>query len=404
KRRLASTFSITCRICRSAESTANGYGTYHHKQIMRALKGNSRFRLLFYPWYVFEEYVSQTPLTGALDEKEDDLREKFNVTDAQLQWRREKIEELEGDENLFCQEYPSTIEEAFLVTGGTMFPSVKWTPSDNWIRAREWSRELGGSFHLLSSHLETSKGSGLSDGRSLALPGLHYSMGADCAGGTGNDYSEAQVVCLETMEQVATFRSNTISPPRFAESLSKIGAIFNKAYLVPESNQHGLSVLACLRVLEPYKSHQELVYRSRVPIKSQMLDRARKIGALGFKTSSTNKYLLIGILQNLIDELTLYDEITVDQLRGFGEREEGRLGNIESGHDDSVMALALACEGILKLRLRYPPMVEVSASPKPPPATVIDFDDIFSRIRPRQEGWKQHFQKSEAVHGQGTRR
>ena len=385
------------------ESTANGYGTYHHKQVLRALKGTSRFRLLFYPWYIFEEYHSATPLTGRLDDKEIDLRSRFHVTDSQLQWRREKLEELEGDEELFCQEYPATIEEAFLLSGGTMFPKVQWEPTTDWIRSREWSRELGGSLLLLSSHLEASKTGNRFGDTSLATPTYHYIIGADCAGGTGNDYSEAQVLCLETLQQVAVYRSNTISPPDFAAVLARIGRAFNDAYLVPEVNAHGISVISCLKQLLPYAGRPDLIYRSRSPLRTSTFDRAKKLSVTGFKTTATSKYFLIGVLQKVLPHLSLYDEVTVDQLRGFGESEEGQLGNVEAGHDDAVMALALACEGLLKMQLRYPVLPIEQPKPKTPPCTVIDFDDIFSRIRPLHAGWTKLLQpKSETIHGQST--
>lgn len=385
------------------ESTANGYGTYHHKQVLRALKGTSRFRLLFYPWYIFEEYNSRTPLVGELDDVEVNLRRSFKCSDEQLQWRREKLEDLEGDEEVFCQEYPATIEEAFMLSGGTMFPRVQWEPSSEWVRAREWSRDLGGSLLLLSSHLETSSGGGPFGERSMATPNYHYTIGVDCAGGTGNDYSEAQVLCLETGEQVAVFRSNTISPPDFAVTLAKLGVVFNNAFLVPETNAHGISVVACIRKLLPYAGRPDLIYRTRSPFKSGTLDPVKRANAVGFKTTFSTKYFLIGVLQKLLPELTLYDEVTVDQLRGFGESEEGQLGNVEVGHDDAVIALALACEGLLKMRLRYPVMPAPIERAKAPPSTVIDFDDIFSRIRPSHAGWINLLQQREAVHGQSTR-
>jgi len=117
------------------ECTANGYGTFHHQQYMKAVKGTSKFKAFFFPWHIFEEYQSKTPLSGELTEEERKLKEKFGLTDAQLQWRREKIEEFNGDVSLFRQEYPLTIEEAFRVTGGSLFPNATHMPSKMWCKA-----------------------------------------------------------------------------------------------------------------------------------------------------------------------------------------------------------------------------------------------------------------------------
>jgi len=387
------------------ESTANGYGTYHHQQIMRAMKGTSRFRLLFYPWYIFSEYESKTPLVGEYDDRELELKKKFDLPDCKLQWRREKIEDLNGDELLFCQEYPSSIEEAFLVSGGSMFPQVRWEASQNWYKAREASRLLGGSLHLLSTHLNLGTSGGLDLEKTKALPGYHYAFGVDSSGGTGHDFSEVQGVCLETLEQVVAFRSNTLAPPLFGKAVVALGKIFNNAYLVPESNSHGLSTISTIRNTEPYKSNPAWIYRQRLPSKVASFNKMLKVSTMGFKTTGTSKPYIVGILQSLLPEITMYDEVTVDQLRGFGEREEGTLGNVEGANDDAVIALALACEGILKLRIRYPHMGDAATpgdSPRRESRTVVDFADIFSRMQPPSGEWQKNFTR-EANHGHHLR-
>jgi hypothetical protein len=387
------------------ESTANGYGTYHHQQVTKAMKGESRFKLLFYPWYIFEEYESSTPISGEYDDREIELKKKFDTSDRKLQWRREKIEDLNGDETLFCQEYPSSIEEAFLVSGGSMFPTVRWEASKNWYKARELSRLLGGSLHLLSTHLDLGKGGGLNLDTSRAHPNYHYSIGIDSSGGTGHDYSEAQAICLETLEQVLVFRSKTLAPPLFGKAIVALGKMLNNAFLVPESNSHGLSTISTIRSIEPYKSSPSLLYRQRLPSKAASINKLLRVSTTGFKTTGISKPYIIGILQSLLPELTIYDQVTIDQLRGFGEREEGTLGNVEGSNDDAVMALALASEGVLKLRMRYPnlgtdaPPNYAFAERKP---TVVDFEDIFKRLPSPTGEWHKNFHR-EAIYGHHLR-
>jgi hypothetical protein len=61
-----------------------------------------------------------------LTNEEFELKEKFDLDDEQLQWRRYTIRnDFDGDEKMFRQEYPSTPEEAFLVTGRTVFNQDK---------------------------------------------------------------------------------------------------------------------------------------------------------------------------------------------------------------------------------------------------------------------------------------
>jgi len=351
------------------ESTANGFGTLHHKQYMRAMGGVSRFHPIFYPWYIFKEYSSRTPLSMPLSLEETSLKNKFNLTESQLQWRREKIEEFEGEATLFCQEYPSTVEEAFLVSGGSLFPEPKVTPSTAWVKV---TPPLGvGSLNLLSYHPNKE---------------LHYVFGIDTAGGTGGDYSVIEGLCVETLEEVLSYRTNTLSPPQFAKVVSSLGEEYNIAFLVPEANQHGRSLIGCIKDSKPYNENLYRIYRGRIRKPAQTPPvPILKDADYGFITSSITKYPLIGLLQKMVSSLTLFSTVTVDELRGFGEVGLGQLGNLEAEHDDHVIALALACEGVLKEQLKYrEEPVEIKPVYK---GFRITLEDIKNSIKPQGKGW-----------------
>ncbi len=332
------------------ESTANGYGSYHHKQYMKALAGESRFEPIFYSWAIFPEYQSRTPLTSALTIDEIDLIKKYDLTEAQIQWRREKVDEFEGDETLFKQEYPINVEEAFRTTGGSLFPQVDHVPSSMWSTAP--SPFGRGKVSQLSNH---------------PMKDWHYVAGINVAGVTGNDYSTVQILCVETREQVLAYRTNVLSPPEFAQVVAGFGEVYG-AFLVPEQNQHGLSLIGCLKEKGYYSDKSHRIYRSKIT--QTPFTSVQRQNQFGFRTTATSKYPLIGQLLQHMHELILYDEYTVDQLRGFGEIESQKgdsgvitkLGNLDStGHDDDVIALALACEGLRKEQFRVPSVVPINA-------------------------------------------
>lgn len=352
------------------ESTANGFGTLHHKQYMRALGGFSRFYPVFYRWYIFEEYSSKTSLSSPLTQEELILIQKFNLTEGQIQWRREKVEEFEGDTLLYGQEYPATVDEAFLVSGGSLFPNLETSKSNEWVKG---SIPLGmGSLNLLSCHPNKD---------------LHYVFGIDVSGGTGNDYSVIEGLCVETLEEVASYQTNTLAPPQFAKVVSELGALYNIAFLVPEANQHGLSLISCLKEAEPYSSNLHRIYKGRVQKGgTQSSIPILKDRGYGFWTTPTTKYPLIGLLRKILPQLTLYSSITVDELRGFGETDLGVLGNLEAEHDDHVLALALACEGLLKEQLHLGlPLKKVEK--KVDTGFKVTLEDIMNSIRPQGKGW-----------------
>ena len=95
------------------ESTANGMGNTFYSLCMDALQGRSQYQLIFIPWFWQEEYTA--PVTEPLryEAKELELIEFYNLTDGQILWRRNKIREMRH-EKLFNQEYPCSIQEAFI--------------------------------------------------------------------------------------------------------------------------------------------------------------------------------------------------------------------------------------------------------------------------------------------------
>ena len=102
------------------ESTANGYETFK-EYWDNAVKGESDFIPLFVAWYEMNEY--KLPYSGfQLTDYEKALKERYNLDNDQLEWRRWCIRNNCGnDDEVFKQEYPSNPEEAFLSTGNCIF-------------------------------------------------------------------------------------------------------------------------------------------------------------------------------------------------------------------------------------------------------------------------------------------
>lgn len=106
------------------ESTANGAQGWFYNEIMAARRGDSVFTVHFYPWWWGEDY--QIPLTEheQMEYTPDEaaLAQKHNLTPEQIKWRRYKQRELK---HLFAQEYPESIETAFLTSGSNVFGDFK---------------------------------------------------------------------------------------------------------------------------------------------------------------------------------------------------------------------------------------------------------------------------------------
>ncbi|MBT9169060.1 MAG: hypothetical protein DDT19_02412 [Syntrophomonadaceae bacterium] len=364
------------------ESTGNGWGTWHQRDFYRSLAGETRDVPIFYGWYLFDEYESKTPPQTDLDEDELKLYaflEEKGYTEEKilkkLQWRREKIDEFNNDVAIFKQEYPTVIEDAFKLTGGALLaPALTTEP--RWHVLREEGR--------LEGHPN---------------PSYHYSLGADCSGGTGNDYSAININCLETQEQVYRWRSNTSDPVKFARVIASKGKWFNEALLVVERNSHGISALSILREL--YSKTK--IYKQPTSAKTVSAPKL-EVPALqyGWLTRDTTKAYLIGITtQFLLDGLKIYDPLTYDELLGFSEDAETGAIISTGDNDDLGVAFMLSCIGLLKLRRTYAESLFAAPAQKQLDVTwrdsegkyLLRFEDIISP-REKKNDWSNFTERS----------
>ncbi len=108
------------------ESTANGVqgqGKFFYDKVQEGLDERSDWTTLFYPWYEHEEYAAEMPESYKLTEEEQELKYLYNLSDNQLAWRRAIIaRDYKGREQLFKQEFPSCIQEAFIRSGTPLVP------------------------------------------------------------------------------------------------------------------------------------------------------------------------------------------------------------------------------------------------------------------------------------------
>ena len=86
------------------------------------MRGESGYAPFFFGWQDHEEYRLEVPYGFELTEEEARLKERFNLTDEQIAWRRKKIsDDYHGNELYFQQEYPMTRKRRFLLVGAGVF-------------------------------------------------------------------------------------------------------------------------------------------------------------------------------------------------------------------------------------------------------------------------------------------
>lgn len=331
------------------ESTSNGLN-YYSELATQAENGENDFKLFFFNWinggslfknkYIeaVEKYKAKNN-NKMLSDKDLDSEEKellkLGATMEQLVWRRTQIGII-GKEK-FKQEYPSTMLESFLTTGASVFDNKKLNDVEKAIinnKIKYIKKEnIIGLPQLLQLHY----------GRSFFIyqipkAGKRYYIGADLSEGVGQDYSVIEVLNSDG-EQVAEFYNNKIKPYQMSEIINEIGKYYNYALLCVEKASGGHSVIERLRY--------DLHYMNMVKYKSY--DQFQKlIWNVGFDTNSKTKSIIINDFVEIFEkgQLKINSRRLLQEMKIFEINENGRMGASGSGHDDSVMAMALAIVSI----------------------------------------------------------
>jgi hypothetical protein len=171
-----------------------------------------------------------------------------------------------------------------------------------------------------------------------------YLISADVARGDGADYSAFHVLDLETMEQVAEYRSKE-DTTRYSTILMSVATEYNDALLVVENNNVGWAVLQTL-IDREYKNlfwmKKDLRY---IDSKTQYTNKYRgenRMMVPGFTTSMKSRPLMIENLSKFlrdksikINSIRLVDELYVFIFNN------GKAEALKGYNDDLVMSMAI---------------------------------------------------------------
>lgn len=100
------------------ETTSAGPTGVFYNKYLDAMKGKGRYRHVFVPWHVQNEYKEAGEFTPESEpEEEGEISEAeyqtlHRLSNSQMLWRRSKLQEL-GNSGKFRQEYPLDVTEAF---------------------------------------------------------------------------------------------------------------------------------------------------------------------------------------------------------------------------------------------------------------------------------------------------
>lgn len=274
-------------------STANGIGNLFHLLWTRAVAGLNDFLTIFLPWW-------SRPGRDAA-------------------WYAAQLAEY-TDPQMVKQEYPSTANEAFLVSG-----RVRFKP--DWITAQARNVRTGLPAAQLPVELA------YMDGLTVYVAPIpnwdrRVVIGADVAEGLEHgDYSAATVLDAETLEELAHLHGHW-EPDEFGALLDTLARAY-QALLAVERNNHGHAVLVKLKTLGTPR-----IYTAED-------DRRGWLTNLKTKPLSIDK-----LAEALRDELvTIHTQATLDELQIYRyAKDSTKTGAPDGYNDDRVMSWAIALQ------------------------------------------------------------
>jgi len=319
------------------ESTANGVagkGKHFHDLVMKASRGEGDMELVFIPWFELKEYfrpftseAKKKELIDSLTDYEKWLIKEFNLSYEQLNWRRWAIiNKADGDIEKFQQEYPATIQEAFIASSGLAIPRSLIDMQVQNIRKPEKIIEGVRIYEMPKK-------------------GHYYSLGGDSAEGEGGDDAGLSVFDKTTGREVASFNNDRISPKEFGKLSVKVAKMYNNAIITPEVNHPGVAYIDSIK-----ETGYPNIYRREVEDKMTR-EKTQKIG---FRTTGRTKPNLLTNFKELLrqEDIAISTEETINQMFTFVKSEDqGKygIGAAEGSKDDLIMATMLAIEGFKML-------------------------------------------------------
>lgn len=346
------------------ESTANGAQGSFHEMWKAAERGESDFEPVFVAWWEHGEYRLATtreedetwarvraqvdaggrPDPGdvdflKLDAKEVELARLYPVDYCQLKWRRWAVTNLcEGDHDRFKQEYPSSPDEAFLVTGRPWFH----TPTVIALKEELRREPPATRYHLDEVESERQRRPVLRPDPfgevwvwKLPEKGKRYVIGADVVEGQEDgNFDAAEVLEVESLEHVAELHGR-MDPDLYGRKLHWLGIWYNRALLGPEANSMGV---ATVNVLEKYTRYPNLW--------GEGWPHRQKIREYGWKTTIKTRPVILGKIKQAVREKVLQPRSPglLDEMLVFKVNAKGKPEAQHGKQDDRVLAMAIALE------------------------------------------------------------
>lgn len=316
------------------ETTGNGFNEFYDEVIAsvdmwdrdNGVPQEMKSHVFFYSWFDDNEYELDTTGISEYSPDEIKLKERFGISDRKIAWRRWKLAELGDSEKtktgltaiqLFKQEYPSTLMEAFQASGASFFDQEK-------VEEIVDTREIRITDYGLGIWHEP-------------IPGHTYVVGVDPSTGKGVDSASISAWDVTPNEseyrQVAQWHGYE-DPFQLAAIAVATAELYNRALLSIENNQ-------LTTVIEANRLYDRLYFTIR---KDKRTEQRTRI--LGFSTNLKTRPPMIDNFNKLFDRglLEINSLITKSEMRTFIIKDNGKKEHADGKHDDALFGDFIALE------------------------------------------------------------
>lgn len=327
------------------ESTANGYNDYQkmwdsgvHINCFYEWWRTKEYRINFHSEEEKQEFLKFIPSkTDWINQRLQWLQNEKNLDAEQLHWYYNKYDKY-LDKDLIKQEYPCTPREAFLLSGKNVFDTeillarlervprpikagyFKYDYDGLKITNIQWVNDRNGyiKIYQLPNTPQVTK----------------YCIGGDTAG-DGSDYFVGMVLNAKNGEQVAVLK-HQFDADQYTRQMYCLGKYYKDALIGIEANFDSY----------PLRELQRIDYSNQYVREAVDTYTGKTEKRFGFRTTSLTRPTIISRLVEIVREHseTINDKDTLEELLTIVKNEKGRIEAPEGGHDDMMMALAIAHE------------------------------------------------------------
>ncbi len=239
------------------------------------------------------------------------------ITEREIKYLQVKFSQNNENWKRMRQEFPTTVEEAFMEAGNLLFYSEDVARQNVFVK-RPTERGLWKIYEE-----EDIKSS--------------YTLSCDVAEGVGQDASTVVIIkwSSEKPKVVATFADNHISPDMFAFEIKKYATRYNNALVAVERNNHGLATIVKLKDIYGNIYKEEHIGKTKRGL----------TGKYGWHTNlATKPKMLYDLSEALEDDLIEIPSMDIlNELRTYNKEDltTTKFNDEQTRHWDLLIALAI---------------------------------------------------------------